>query len=96
LEGDIRMSRPDTTAPDIPRKAARPLRWRLTHHDASQAKLGKVLAHNSTSTEDAALFAAMLSLPNDGRPVGSLRASQRSPATNMLAKNVPAEPAARR
>jgi hypothetical protein len=55
-----------------------------------------VLAHNSTSTEDAALFAAMLSLPNDGRPVGSLRASQRSPATNMLAKNVPAEPAARR
>ncbi len=30
-------------------------------------KLGKVLALASTSTEDAALFAEMLSLPNDGR-----------------------------
>jgi predicted ATPase len=42
----------------------------LTHDDTPQAKLDKldaVLAQTSTSIEDAALFAAMLSLPNDGR-----------------------------
>ena len=42
----------------------------LAHDDKPQAKLDKldaVLAQTSTSTEDAALFAEMLSLPNDGR-----------------------------
>jgi class 3 adenylate cyclase len=43
---------------------------RFVHHDSPQAKLDKldtVLTQTSTSTQDAALFAAMLSLPNDGR-----------------------------
>ena len=42
----------------------------LAHDDTAQAKLGKLdalLAQTSTSIEDAALFAEMLSLPNDGR-----------------------------
>jgi hypothetical protein len=42
----------------------------VTHDDSPQAKLDKldaVLAQTSTSIEDAALFAKMLSLPNDGR-----------------------------
>jgi class 3 adenylate cyclase/predicted ATPase len=42
----------------------------LAHDDKPQVKLDKldaVLAQTSTSTEDAALFAEMLSLPNDGR-----------------------------
>jgi class 3 adenylate cyclase/predicted ATPase len=42
----------------------------LVHDDTSQARLDKldaVLAQTSTSIEDAALFAEMLSLPNDGR-----------------------------
>ena len=42
----------------------------LAYDDKPQAKLNKldaVLAQTSTSTEDAALFAEMLSLPNDGR-----------------------------
>jgi class 3 adenylate cyclase len=42
----------------------------LAHNDQSQARLDKldaVLAQTSTSIEDAALFAGMLSLPNDGR-----------------------------
>ena len=42
----------------------------FTHADAGQAKLDKldaVLALASTSKQDAALFAEMLSLPNDGR-----------------------------
>ena len=42
----------------------------LAYDDKPQAKLDKldaVLAQTSTSTEDAALFAEMLSLPNDGR-----------------------------
>jgi hypothetical protein len=42
----------------------------LAHDDKPQAKLDKldaVLAQTSTSTQDAALFAEMLSLPNDGR-----------------------------
>ena len=42
----------------------------IAHDDTSQAKLDKldaVLAQTSTSTQDAALFAEMLSLPNDGR-----------------------------
>ena len=43
---------------------------RLGYDDKPQAKLNKidaVLAQTSTSPEDAALFAEMLSLPNDGR-----------------------------
>ena len=42
----------------------------LVHDDTPQAKLDKldaVLAQTSTSAQDAALFAEMLSLPNDGR-----------------------------
>ena len=42
----------------------------LAHDDTPQAKLDKldaVLAQSSTSVRDAALFAEMLSLPNDGR-----------------------------
>ena len=42
----------------------------LTHYDKLQAKLDKLdamLAQTSTSIEDAALLAEMLSLPNDGR-----------------------------
>jgi len=42
----------------------------LAHDDAPQARLDKleaVLAQTSTSIEDTALFAEMLSLPNDGR-----------------------------
>ena len=43
---------------------------RLTHDDTTQAKLDKLdalLAQTSTSSQDASLFADMLSLPNDGR-----------------------------
>ena len=42
----------------------------LAHDDTPQTKLDKldaVLARTSTSIQDAALFAEMLSLPNDGR-----------------------------
>ena len=42
----------------------------LAHDDTTRAKLDKldvVLAHTSTPSQDAALFAEMLSLPNDGR-----------------------------
>ena len=42
----------------------------LAHNDSPQARLDKfdaVLAQTSTSKQDAALFADMLSLPNDGR-----------------------------
>ena len=42
----------------------------LAHDDTAQAKLdklGALLAQTATSTQDAALFAEMLSLPNDGR-----------------------------
>ena len=41
----------------------------FAHDDSAQAKLDKldvVLAQTSTSIENAALFAEMLSLPNDG------------------------------
>ena len=42
----------------------------LAHDETPQAKLDKLdtlLAQTSTSKQDAALFAEMLSLPNDGR-----------------------------
>ena len=42
----------------------------LAREDTSQAKLDKLdglLKQTSTSAQDAALFAEMLSLPNDGR-----------------------------
>jgi class 3 adenylate cyclase/predicted ATPase len=55
------------------------------HADAPQAKLGKldaVLALTSTSKQDAALFAEMLSLPNDGRyPTLDLTSEQRRQKT---------------
>ena len=57
----------------------------LAHDDKPQAKLDKldaVLAQTSTSTEDAALFAEMLSLANDGRyPALELTPEQRRQRT---------------
>ena len=57
----------------------------LTHDDTTQAKLDKLdalLAQTSTSKQDAALFAEMLSLPNDGRyPTLDLTAQQRRQRT---------------
>ena len=55
------------------------------HDDAPQAKLNKLdvlLAQTSTSAHDAALFAEMLSLPNDGRyPAPELTPQQRRQET---------------
>jgi predicted ATPase len=57
----------------------------LTHDDKAQAKLDKLdalLAQTSTPIEDAALFAEMLSLPNDGRyPALELLPEQRRQRT---------------
>ncbi|MCK1739813.1 AAA family ATPase [Bradyrhizobium sp. 139] len=57
----------------------------LAHDDKPQAKLDKldsVLARTSTSVQDAALFAEMLSLPNDGRyPALDLAPEQRRQRT---------------
>ena len=57
----------------------------LTHDDTAQAKLDKLdalLAQTSTSKQDAALFAEMLSLPNDGRyPALDLDPQQRRQKT---------------
>jgi class 3 adenylate cyclase/predicted ATPase len=57
----------------------------LAHDDAPQARLDKlnaVLVQTSTSIEDAALFADMLSLPNDGRyPTLNLTPQQRRQST---------------
>jgi class 3 adenylate cyclase len=57
----------------------------LTRDDKPQAKLDKLdamLAQSSTSTQDAALFADMLSLPNDGRyPALELTPQQRRQRT---------------
>jgi class 3 adenylate cyclase/predicted ATPase len=57
----------------------------FTHDDTPQAKLDKLdalLAQTSTSKQDAALFAEMLSLPNDGRyPVLDLEPQQRRQKT---------------
>jgi class 3 adenylate cyclase/predicted ATPase len=57
----------------------------FVHDDTAQAKLdklGSVLAQTSTSKQDAALFADMLSLPNDGSyPTLELTAEQRRQKT---------------
>ena len=57
----------------------------FVHDDTAQAKLDKldaVLAQTSTSKQDAALFAEMLSLPNDGRyPALDLTPEQRRQKT---------------
>ena len=57
----------------------------FVHDDTAQAKLDKldaVLAQTSTRIEDAALFAEMLSLPNDGRyPALDLTPEQRRQRT---------------
>ncbi len=57
----------------------------MAHDDTPQATLGKLdalLAQTSTSPEDAALFAEMLSLPNDGRyPALDLAPEQRRQKT---------------
>ena len=57
----------------------------FTHDDTPQAKLNKLdalLAQTSTSAHDAALFAEMLSLPNDGRyPALELTPQQRRQET---------------
>ena len=58
---------------------------RFTHADTVQVKLDKLdalLAQSSTSANDAALFAEMLSLPNDGRyPALELTPQQRRQKT---------------
>jgi predicted ATPase len=58
---------------------------RLTHDDTPKARLDKldaVLTQTSTSKQDAALFADMLSLPNDGRyPALDLAPEQRRQRT---------------
>ena len=57
----------------------------FAHHDTPQAKLDKfdvLLAQTSTSKQDAALFAEMVSLPNDGRyPALDLAPEQRRQRT---------------
>ena len=57
----------------------------LAHDDITQAKLDKLdalLAQTSTPIRDAALFAEMLSLPNDGRyPALSLAPEERRQRT---------------
>ena len=57
----------------------------FAHDDTAQAKLDKLdalLAQTSTSKQDAALFAEMLSLPNDGRyPALDLEPQQRRQKT---------------
>ena len=57
----------------------------LAHDDTAQTKLDKLdamLAQTSTSKQDAALFAEMLSLPNDGRyPALELEPQQRRQKT---------------
>ena len=57
----------------------------LAHDDSAQVKLDKLdalLARTSTSKQDAALFAEMLSLPNDGRyPAIELTPEQRRKRT---------------
>jgi predicted ATPase len=57
----------------------------VTHGDPAQVKLDKLdalLARTSTSKQDAALFADMLSLPNDGRyPALELEPQQRRQKT---------------
>jgi predicted ATPase len=57
----------------------------FTHNDTPQTKLDKLdalLAQSSTSAHDAALFAEMLSLPNDGRyPALELTPQQRRQGT---------------
>jgi class 3 adenylate cyclase/predicted ATPase len=57
----------------------------FAHDDTAQTKLDKldaVLTHSSTHRRDAALFAEMLSLPNDGRyPTLDLAAQQRRQRT---------------
>jgi class 3 adenylate cyclase/predicted ATPase len=57
----------------------------FAHDDTPQARLDKLdalLAHTSTSKQDAALFAEMLSLPNDGRyPALQLASQQRRQRT---------------
>jgi predicted ATPase len=66
----------------------------LTHDDGPQAKLNKLdamLALTSTSIEDAALFAEMLSLQNDGRyPALALRPELRRQRTDALMARVDA------
>ena len=70
------------------------------HDDTAQAKLDKLdalLAATSTSTHDAALFAEMLSLPNDGRyPALDLAPPQRRQRTLEALTSQLAELAGRR
>jgi class 3 adenylate cyclase len=66
----------------------------FAHDDTPQAKLDKLdaaLAPTSTATQDAALFAEMLSLPNDGRyPALELNPEQRRQRTlDALATQLP-------
>jgi hypothetical protein len=69
----------------------------LSHDDTAQTKLGKLdalLALTSTSRQDAALFAEMLSLPNDGRyPALELAPEQRRQKT-LVALSLQLQPLA--
>jgi predicted ATPase len=62
----------------------------LSHNDSPQARLDKLdalLAHTSTSPWDAALFAEMLSLTNDGR-----YRARRQYHRALTARNAPRQP----
>ena len=71
----------------------------VTHDDPPQAKLdklGALLAQTATSIQDAALFAEMLSLPNDGRyPALDLAPQQRRQRTMEVLTSQLAELAGR-
>jgi class 3 adenylate cyclase len=64
----------------------------LAHDDTVQAKLDKLdalLAQNATSREHAALFAEMLSLPNDGRyPAVQLAPQQRFYLLSFITRSI--------
>jgi predicted ATPase len=65
----------------------------LAHDDKPQARLDKLdalLAQTSTPIQDAALFAEMLSLPNDGRyPALELAPQQRRQKTSAPSSHAP-------
>ena len=63
----------------------------LVHDDTPQAKLDKLdalLAQTSTSAQDAALFAEMLSLPNDGRYPALDLTPRAAPATERWKRSL--------
>ena len=68
----------------------------FAHDDTAQTKLDKldaVLAHTSTPIQDAALFAEMLSLPNDGRYPALDLAPRAAPTENARSAHFPSRSA---